>query len=436
MNSHKVQSHFKVVADATYDWESWHDVQGQLMWVNPAVERITGYSVEHCLEMPRYPIPMIHESDLARVVELFRGFQSQSSGNDIEFRIQHRSGHIVYVSISWQPMYDAKGVHLGCRTSIRDVSERQELRKQITRYNERLEQLVQEKTERLQQLERKRSQLEKLAALGQLAAGVAHEINNPLAGIRNAFQLIRADLSPSASSYALIDLVDKEIERMAALIRSMFNTFRQQPEIPKSLELGQIIQQVIQMLRSTAEGRGVSLIASDISSDIRATLPEGQLKQILYNLGRNAIQACCRGQWVRFSAEDAGASRIILRVNDNGSGIDAEALSLIFEPYFSTKSDIAEPSMGLGLSICKGLVDSIGGEISVQSLVGEGTEFVVSLPKTPSPVESSSSKVSAYFSDFIEDPGGDPLLRMSSLQAGLSASDLPEIPSSEGELGH
>lgn len=373
--------HFRLVADATYDWESWHDAQGRVRWVNPAVERITGYTVKECLSMARYPFPMIHESDLARIAELFQGFHNQSSGNDIEFRIRHRLGQVVFVAISWQPMYDSKGGHLGCRTSIRDVSERQELKKQISRYNERLEQLVQEKTERLQQSERKRAQLEKLAALGQLAAGVAHEINNPLAGIRNAFQLIRQDVPKSASSFSLIDLIDQEIERMAKLIRGMFNTFRQEPESPKAVQLSQVIREVIQMLQSTADGRGVRLESADNSEEIKAVLPEGHLRQILYNLGRNAIQACQKDQWVRISAQTLGANQILLSVKDCGCGIDAETIPLIFEPYFSTKVTEPEPSMGLGLSICKGLVESMGGRISVQSMLGEGTEFLVELPK-------------------------------------------------------
>ena len=134
------QDHFRLVADATYDWESWHHINGQVMWINPAVERITGYSVSECMEMPRYPLPMVYPGDLARIAELYAGFQKRTSGNDIEFRIRRRDERLAFVAIPWQPMFDHRGRHLGCRTSIRDISERQELRGQITRYNEHLEQ--------------------------------------------------------------------------------------------------------------------------------------------------------------------------------------------------------------------------------------------------------------------------------------------------------
>jgi two-component system, sporulation sensor kinase C len=334
--------------------------------------------VEECIAMARYPLPMIFEGDLARIAELYAGFANRTCGNDIEFRIRHRDGHIAFVAISWQPMFDERGNHLGCRTSIRDISERQELRTQITRYNEHLEQLVQEKTDKLQQLERRRAQLEKLAALGQLAAGMAHEINNPLAGIRNAFQLIRADLPEESASYPLIDQVDREIERLAGMVRNMFQTFRKESEAPKPFLLNTVVGLVVQMLKSTAMGRGVTL-QFDNQQDLQVELPEAQVKQILYNLGRNAIQACSQGQTVRFCCQPAN-DRVKLTVTDDGHGIDAEHIPFIFEPYFSTKNNLAEPSMGLGLSICKRLAEAMGGSISVTTESGSGSCFTVDLP--------------------------------------------------------
>lgn len=382
MTAAQSHDHFRLVADATYDWESWHHTDGHVCWINPAVERITGYSVEECLQMSRYPMPMVFEGDLARISEIYASFSNRTSGNDIEFRIRHRGGNLAYVAISWQPMFDLRGKHLGCRTSIRDISERQEMRGQITRYNEHLEQLVQEKTEEIQQLERRRSQLEKLAALGQLAAGVAHEINNPLAGIRNAFQLIRVDLSSTSASFPLLDLVDREIERLAGMVQNMFHTFRRESESPKAIELNELITQVVQMLRSTADGRDVLLSHETQSAKVRAVLPEGEVKQVLYNLGRNAIQACAAGQGVTFRAEQRD-SWAVLTVADEGTGIDDEALPFIFAPYFSTKGGIAEPSMGLGLSIVRRLVDAMGGRISVDTKPGLGSRFTVELPVAP-----------------------------------------------------
>jgi hypothetical protein len=168
----------------------------------------------------------------------------------------------------------------------------------------------------------------------------------------------------------------------------MFHTFRKDSEEPKPFELHQVVGQVVQMLKSTAAGRGVSLI-QEPGDKLDVNLPEGQIKQVLYNLGRNAIQACSSGQSVRFSAKLID-NRVLLVVEDNGSGIDSEMLPFIFEPYFSTKSGVSEPSMGLGLSICKRLIEAVGGSVEVSTQLGQGSKFTVELPSTLKKNNSSS----------------------------------------------
>jgi signal transduction histidine kinase len=118
----------------------------------------------------------------------------------------------------------------------------------------------------------------------------------------------------------------------------MFHTFRRESERPKAIELNDLITQVVQMLGSTAAGREVALSHDAQSAHVRAVLPEGEVKQVLYNLGRNAIQACAAGQSVTFRAEQR-ESWAVLTVTDEGSGIDDETLPFIFAPYFSTRGD-------------------------------------------------------------------------------------------------
>ncbi len=117
---------FRAIADYTYDWENWFGVDGKLLWVNPAVERITGYSVTECMAMPDFPVPIVADADRDAVArELAQAVQG-SSTNDFEFRVRHKHGSLAWVAASWQPIYDSQGARLGYRASLRDIGKRKQ----------------------------------------------------------------------------------------------------------------------------------------------------------------------------------------------------------------------------------------------------------------------------------------------------------------------
>ncbi|MBD3219468.1 MAG: PAS domain S-box protein [candidate division Zixibacteria bacterium] len=122
---------FHAIADYTYDWENWVDNEGNLLWVNPAVERITGYTVEDCLKMEDFPIPIIYEEDRDRVENYYRMATSGLTGDDFDFRIRRRDGRVVWAAVSWQPIYDSNGNSIGHRSSIRDISRRKEIEERL-----------------------------------------------------------------------------------------------------------------------------------------------------------------------------------------------------------------------------------------------------------------------------------------------------------------
>jgi len=124
---------FRAIADYTYDWENWIGADGKLLWLNPAVERITGYSVDECMAMPDFPMPIIAEADRQTVVSQMREAVEGSSGNDFEFRVRHKDGHMAWVAASWQPIYDSHGARLGYRSSMRDIAERKRAEEELRR---------------------------------------------------------------------------------------------------------------------------------------------------------------------------------------------------------------------------------------------------------------------------------------------------------------
>jgi two-component system sporulation sensor kinase C len=370
---------FRAVADYTNDWESWHAPDGHLIWVNPSVKRLTGYSVADCMSMPDYPLPLIAPDDRERISQLFISALKLTSGEQVEFRCVHTSGDLRWMSLSWQPMYGQSGKYLGIRTSVRDVTDLHKLREELRLHAEHLEQLVQERTARLRQLELHQRQMEKLAALGQLAAGVAHEINNPLAGMRNAFELIKSSMSPDHEHYDLLELIDREIERISAIIHQMYQLYRRNPQQPARFSLARAIGEVVYLLESHAKKLGVQLEWNATSGGLEVDLAEGEVKQILYNLIRNAVQASPPGEEVTVEAQRLD-SNIAVSVSDSGPGISDEVASRIFDPFFSTKQTSPEGGMGLGLSVSRSLIESMGGRIEVLSKEGQGSTFIAVFP--------------------------------------------------------
>lgn len=371
---------FRAVADYTNDWESWHAPDGRLIWVNPSVQRITGYSVDECLAMEDYPLPTIAQEDRERIAKLLVSARNRTSGQNAEFRSLHRNGETRWMSLAWQPMYGECAEYLGIRTSIRDVTELRRLREQLRLHAEHLEQLVQERTSRLRQLEQRQRQMEKLAALGQLAAGVAHEINNPLAGLRNAFELIKSSLSPEHEHFELLDLIDREIERISGITHQMYQLYRRNPQRPSEFAMNQIVAEVVYLLESVARGRQVVIESVVPEAPLQVLLPEGEVKQVLYNVLRNAIQASPPGESVSVRLKGA-PHEVVVEVSDRGPGIPGDVLPRIFDPFFSTKHGERESGMGLGLSVSRSLVEALGGRIDVDSEAGRGTTFSVVLPQ-------------------------------------------------------
>lgn len=372
---------FRTVADCTYDWESWHAPDGRLLWVNPAVERITGYSPSECLQMADYPLPMTAPEHRDRISGILQEAKAGTTQNDVEFQVVDRNGGKHWVAVSWQPMYDQTGRHLGFRTSIRDISERRSLRDQLRLHAEHLEQLVQERTARIAQLEQHRRQMEKHAAMGQLAAGVAHEINNPLAGIRNAFELIRSGISPDHEHFELIGLIDREIDRISSIVHQMYQLYGRSRQQPQTFAVEQTIADVVTLLERTARQHQVSLNVESANSErTNVLLPEGEVKQILYNLILNAIQASPAGEVVSIRIRIV-SGEVHVTVSDQGQGISADVLPQIFDPFFSTRVSSHGAGMGLGLSVSRNLIESMGGSIVVETNPGSGSHFTAIFPE-------------------------------------------------------
>lgn len=370
---------FRAVADNTYDWESWHGFKGELLWVNPAVERITGWSVEECFGMRDYPLPIVAPGCRRRLERVLHKARNGEAGENVEFCIRCRDGGYRWMSLAWQPMKDELESFSGFRTSIRDITDRHHLREQLQRNTDELERLVDERTIKLLQLEKRQRRMEKMAAVGQLAAGIAHEINNPLAGMRNAFELFRSGVDDGHEQYRLLTLIDREIERIGLITHQMHQLYRESPQRASDFALSQAIAEIVGLMEGLAAKRGVTLTHDAAEAPPTICLPEGEVRQIVLNIVRNAIQASPAGGEVSICVLRE-QEEVAVVVQDDGEGIAPKILPRIFDPFFTTKQGAEESGMGLGLSVSQSLIDSMGGRIEVETRLPQGTQFKAIFP--------------------------------------------------------
>jgi signal transduction histidine kinase len=191
--------------------------------------------------------------------------------------------------------------------------------------------------------------------------------------------LIKADLSPDHEHFELLELIDREIERISSITHQMYQLYRRDPQQPNSFEIERTIDEVVCLLDGVARKQQVMLSTRARGDLTQVLLPEGEVKQILYNLIRNAIQASPPGESVTICTKQE-KHEVWVAISDRGAGIADKVLPHIFDPFFSTKSGEPKTGMGLGLSVSQSLIEAMGGHIEVASRAGQGSRFTAIFP--------------------------------------------------------
>jgi len=477
------QDCYRILADATYDWENWLTGDGLVRWVNPAVQRFTGWTVADCLALSDYPLPLVHTEDRGRVAALLSAGMAGAAGNDVEFRVVHRLGGVLHVAASWQPV-EIAGYPRGLRLSIRDISTRKSAERALrgseslyrsivagawegiwlldvegrTEFvNQRMAELLGASSEQLQGAclqeflegslrsdlcgERSRVVLRnrhgesvnvllsaaprrtaeggfggfvlmaleehgergnavesaaggsaaagRLADLSRVVAQVAHEINNPLASVRNALRLLREDSLTGAERLEFHRLIDGEIERIGRVVRRMLDLKGADAHAAANAGPAEVfvvqeeLQSLVRLLEPTADLHGVLLKLSGPADGLRLQLPLDEFRQILFNILTNAIEASSENGHVQLHVAESPAGTIELSIRDDGHGIPDAARPRLFEPFFSTRThrDGSDSGVrGMGLAICRSLAERLGLTIDYSTQEGVGTEFCVRIP--------------------------------------------------------
>jgi two-component system NtrC family sensor kinase len=246
---------------------------------------------------------------------------------------------------------------------------------------DRMAEAAQEREQRLTQSVRQQvTRAEKLASIGRLAAGVAHEINNPLTGVLTFAHLLREKPGRDAQDVQDLDLIIHETSRAADIVRGLLDFARERPPLMEELDINDVVRRTVKLIANQKKFEKIV-----IEEDLHGDLPEvrgdmNQLQQVLLNLSLNACTAMPQGGRLTVSTfvEDG---KVAMKVSDTGRGIKDEHLDRIFEPFFTTQE--VGKGTGLGLSVTYGIVEQHGGEIHVQSKEGQGSTFTIYLSALP-----------------------------------------------------
>jgi signal transduction histidine kinase len=243
------------------------------------------------------------------------------------------------------------------------------------------------------QLEAELRHAERLSSLGQLSAGMAHEIRNPLAGIAMTAQVLQSRLDDRPETEPYLQRIQAEVQRLERIVRSLLDYSRPARPQLASMDLRQAAGQAIGDLKGLAATTGIELLLPEGDTPCPARADRDQIHQVLLNLIQNAIQACAEGDRVglrleRAAAAGGGAGLARLIVWDSGPGVSEAAVVKLFDPFYTTKAE----GTGLGLSLCQQIVKEHGGQLSYRPREEGGSEFIIELAADMDPTCHEESR--------------------------------------------
>jgi two-component system NtrC family sensor kinase len=247
----------------------------------------------------------------------------------------------------------------------------------LLQWTRTLEKRVEERSEELRKMQDFLVQSEKLASMGKMAAGVAHEINNPLTSILLNTHLMLEKLEPSSPYTESLTLIAEETTRCSHIVKGLLEFARQSPPQKVRADINSLLDRTVQLLENQAAFQNI-IIIRQLQEDLPPlSLDRTKIQQVFWNLMINAAEAMAKGGTLMITSRLAADGRAVeVRFTDTGPGVPREILNKLFDPFFSTKSS----GLGLGLAVCYGIVQGHLGAISVESEPGHGATFIVRLP--------------------------------------------------------
>ncbi len=352
-----------------------HDSHGNIIAANKATEELVGYSSKELLGMNVRDFLAEEGLSLARRIrrKLFLG---ETVEQPYEQRLISKDGTGRILKLTTNLSREDDKLK-GFQNIARDVTREKEMQDKLrATYRE-----LSESHQRLKESQEQLIQAEKLTSLGQLAASIAHEVNNPLSGVLAYTQLlakkVRGDNIPKEVALQYLSKMEAELTRSTKLIRHLLDFARQSPPALRQLNLNDVVNRAFDLAAHSAELQHVQIVRELDPSLPNLMADFDQLHQVCTNLILNAIQAMPQGGKLTLrTSVDNG--QLKMEVQDTGCGISPENMRKLFTPFFTTKHEVK--GVGLGLAISYGIIQRHHGRIEVQSKKGEGTTFTIYLP--------------------------------------------------------
>jgi PAS domain S-box-containing protein len=338
---------------------------------NASAERMYGYTAAEAIgQHLSFTIPPEYAEELAGILH---NLECGARIKHLETMRVRKDGSKIDVSISISPVIGIEGRILGASTIARDITERK-----------RAEAAMRAKQAELIAMTQQLWQSSKLATMGELAAGIAHELNNPLATVSLRTESLLGHCADDDPQRVALKIIEQEVERMAKLVGNLLQFSRRNHRQISTIDVYQEIENTLEFIEHHLRSHQINLVR-EFADDLPILHADNQqLRQVFLNLLTNASDAITQGGTltlrVAAGQTERGASAVVIEFADTGMGIKPEDLLKVWEPFFTTK--VEGKGTGLGLAICRRIVEEHKGTINIESEVGQGTTVRITLPAT------------------------------------------------------
>jgi two-component system sensor histidine kinase PilS (NtrC family) len=327
------------------------DLQGRIYTFNAAAEEITGY---RAVDVRGQGASIFFGELKERIAQSMSAAQAGEPSPRFEAYCLTSEGLRLRLGFSISPLFSETGETTGLVITFQDLTE-------------------------VRSLEEAARRQDRLAAVGRVAAGIAHEIRNPLASMRGCIQVLRSDMAGDSSQAQLMEIILRESDRLNQIIADFLTYARPRNTQLALVDLREPLNETFTLLRHSPEIRDGHVLEEELPDEpVMVSADVSQLKQVFWNLSRNALQAMPEGGSLRAELQRAAGGRLRITFRDTGRGMTPEQVEHLFEPFSSSTTG----GTGLGLSIVYQIIRDHGGTINVRSREGQGTTITVELPGT------------------------------------------------------